>query len=169
MFGIGDYVVYGNEGVCLVEEIRPMAFKGMDEKEYYVLKPNNKRAANVYLPCDSSLVLSRIRPVMEKDAIDAAIDRLKTKRLPWIDDRKRRTALFKAIRAEMSCEKLLLMIECIDRQRKKLESEAKKLAFSDSEALTSAENVIASEFSFVLNISAQEVRDYIKARLADKP
>ena len=40
MFKVGEYVVYGMNGVCRVEEIGPMPLSGMDsDKIYYTLLP----------------------------------------------------------------------------------------------------------------------------------
>ena len=40
MFGIGDYVICGNKGICEVENITTLNISGVDrEREYYILKP----------------------------------------------------------------------------------------------------------------------------------
>ena len=40
MYQIGDYIVYGNEGVCRVDEIAPFHIPGMTaERLYYTLTP----------------------------------------------------------------------------------------------------------------------------------
>ena len=40
MFGIGDYVICGNKGVCEVENITTLNISGVDRgREYYILKP----------------------------------------------------------------------------------------------------------------------------------
>ncbi len=168
VFKIGDYVIYGSEGVCLIEDIRTIAFDRIEEKPYYVLKPRNKKGAGVFFPCDSDILNTRMRRVLNAQEIHDALDRIRGKRLPWIDDRKRRTALFKSIRNEMRCEKLILMIRCIELQKRLLESEGKKLSFSDSDALSTATALVTSELSYVLDIPAEEVGSYIRDRLRSK-
>ena len=39
MFKVGDHVVYGTNGVCLVSDITPSPFDKNDRRTYYVLKP----------------------------------------------------------------------------------------------------------------------------------
>ncbi len=164
MFQVNDYLVYGNEGVCRVDGIRSLSFEGSGEKLYYVLVPFGKARAQIFVPTEGSLV-SKMRPVMTKKEVDAAIDAVAGKKLPWIEDRKRRTALFRTIRAEAKCENLLLMLGCLYGRRRELAALGKKLAFSDSDALFFGETIIHGEFSFALGIACDEVPSYIRSRL----
>ena len=38
-FKIGDNIVYGAKGVCLIDDIRDMSFFHERPQKYYVLKP----------------------------------------------------------------------------------------------------------------------------------
>lgn len=54
MFGIGEYVICGNKGVCVVENITTLNISGVDkEREYYILKPLYMTGSTVYVPVDS--------------------------------------------------------------------------------------------------------------------
>lgn len=54
MFQVGEYVVCGNKGVCLVKEIMTLQMGGADKNRlYYVLKPVYAETATVYIPVDS--------------------------------------------------------------------------------------------------------------------
>ena len=45
MYEIGQLIVYGNEGVCRVEEIGTPKISGVDKhREYYTLAPIYRRA-----------------------------------------------------------------------------------------------------------------------------
>ena len=168
MFQKNDYIVYGSEGVCLVEDVRRIEFDRVEEKEYFVLRPVGKNSANVFVPSDSEVLLARMRPVLSKEAIDATIDRIRGKRLPWIEDRKRRSMLFRQIRTEMKSDKLLLMIACLYQKKEELLFQGKKLAFADADALSAAETLVNSEFSFSLGIDSKDVSAYIQNRLNTK-
>ena len=40
MFSIGEYVICGNKGVCVVENITTLDINGVDKlRQYYILKP----------------------------------------------------------------------------------------------------------------------------------
>ena len=66
MFKIGDYVVCGNKGVCVVENIAALEISGVDkERQYYILKPKYQSGSTVYVPVDSPR--DSIRHVLEKE------------------------------------------------------------------------------------------------------
>lgn len=48
MYDIGDYVVYGHNGICRVEDITNPGFSGVDkDKKYYVLQPLNTKESSI--------------------------------------------------------------------------------------------------------------------------
>lgn len=55
VFEIGEYVVCGNKGVCVVEDVTKLNISDVDkEREYYILKPLYMAGSTVYVPVDSS-------------------------------------------------------------------------------------------------------------------
>ena len=55
MFHVGDYIVYGSNGICRVEEITHPDIAGIDEdKLYYVLVPEKTRDSRLFCPTDNS-------------------------------------------------------------------------------------------------------------------
>ena len=73
MFKVGDYVVYGNSGVCRVEDIGPISI-GSKDKDYYTLVPVYGRNSRLYTVVNSDKVV--IRPIMTKQESDALIDEM---------------------------------------------------------------------------------------------
>ena len=72
MFRIGDWVIYGHEGVCRVEDIGHPSVPGLDpEREYYCLKPYY-HAGTIYAPVDGKIVM---RPVISRSALDDLLPR----------------------------------------------------------------------------------------------
>ncbi|MBQ7364291.1 MAG: hypothetical protein IJW46_01690 [Clostridia bacterium] len=168
MFEKNDYVMYAGEGVCLIEDIREIAFDTVangENKLYYVLLPLNKKDSYVYVPTDSQVLTARMRAITAKEEIEKTIDAVKGKTLPWITDRKRRTALYRTVKSEMRCDRLLLLLCSLYHQRHLLEKEGKRMAFSDNEMLSQCEALIRSEFAFSLKIAPEEVGAYIRRRL----
>ena len=52
MFQKGEYVVYGTNGVCMVEEITTLNIDSVPkDREYYVLFPKNS-SGKIYVPVD---------------------------------------------------------------------------------------------------------------------
>lgn len=60
MYEKGDYIVYGQHGICRVQDITNPGFSGMDEhKLYYVLEPLCSTGSKIYSPVDNEKVLMR--------------------------------------------------------------------------------------------------------------
>ena len=63
MYEIGQLIVYGNEGVCRVEEIGTPKISGVDKhRDYYTLAPIY-REGKVFTPVDSKVFM---RPVISR-------------------------------------------------------------------------------------------------------
>ena len=72
MFGIGDYVICGNKGVCEVENITTLNISGVDrEREYYILKPLYMNGSTVYVPVDSPK--ESMRKVLKREEAEELI------------------------------------------------------------------------------------------------
>ena len=53
MFEKGEYIVYGHNGICEVEDITHLNLSGVDKgKLYYVLAPLTKKESRIYYPVD---------------------------------------------------------------------------------------------------------------------
>ena len=73
MFSIGEYIVYGMNGVCKVEEIGPMNMSGVDsDKIYYTLLPLYTKGSRVFTPVDNQKVV--MRPVISEQEVCELID-----------------------------------------------------------------------------------------------
>ena len=75
MFAVNDHIVYGNHGVCKVENIGTVALAMADKnKLYYTLRPVYKNEAVVYAPVENPK--SVIRPVLTKEDADKLIEEI---------------------------------------------------------------------------------------------
>ena len=89
MFSVGDYVVYGSNGVCKVTEIGPMDLPGVSkDKLFYTMTPCYIRDSSLYTPVDNTSVV--IRPVMTKDEAENFVDSIKDIDGLTIKEEKRR-------------------------------------------------------------------------------
>lgn len=53
MFEKGEYIIYGRNGICKIEDITHLDISGVDKKKlYYVLSPLNAKGSRVYFPVD---------------------------------------------------------------------------------------------------------------------
>ena len=59
MFEINDKVLYGTDGVCVVEDIAQRTFGGVTET-YYILKPYSGSLSSIMIPVSNEHLVSRI-------------------------------------------------------------------------------------------------------------
>ncbi|MBO5305787.1 MAG: hypothetical protein J6B12_03385 [Clostridia bacterium] len=163
-FKKGDFVVYGGNGVCKIEEVGELTFGSLTQC-YYTLRPIADQSSLTYVPCDNEILTARLRFVLSKDKIEALLKDDLNNTVTWDNDRKTRLATFRDVLVSGDPSALLSMIRCIYLKRMEFEKINRKLSLSDSETLRSAIFSIESEFSFSLGIEKSEVAEYIRSRL----
>lgn len=165
-FKVGEYVRYCINGVCLIEDIRMMDVLGDgNEKMFYVLSPTSRQSSTICVPADNVTLTDKMEVVIAKEDIDNLIDKMKYNELEWIDDKKKRSECFKNIIKKCDRQSLLSLIDCLHRRRGILLESGKNLSSGDETVLSQAESVIENEFSFVLGIERESVRDYVKDKM----
>ena len=159
-FDIGEYVSYGINGMCNIEDIRPMQLSQSVEKMmYYILRPESNPKSTIFVPVNNQKLVSKMREPMTKDEINAMLVRMKDRTLEWEKDVRFRTESFHEILNNGVNQDLILMIRCLHRKRQEL---GKKLPARDSNTLKTAERLVEEEFAHVLHIKCEEVSDYIR-------
>ncbi len=163
-FAKGEYVVYGMNGICFLEDIKIMKFAFDSEKStYYILKPTSNDASTIYVPLNNEKLMGKLRPVMTREEIDSLLLGLKDKEIEWEKDRRFRSENFHEILINGVTQNLLLMIRCLYMKKRELLPLGKKLPTTDENTLKSAEKLVEEEFSFVLDIPKDDVSGYIRA------
>lgn len=162
-FDIGEYVSYGINGMCNIEDIRPMQLSQSVEKMmYYILRPESNPKSTIFVPVNNQKLVSKMRELMTKDEINAMLARMKDRTLEWEKDVRFRTESFHEILNNGVNQDLILMIRCLHRKRQELVQLGKKLPTRDSNTLKTAERLVEEEFAHVLHIKCEEVSDYIR-------
>lgn len=164
MYEKGDYVVYGQHGICAIQEITNPEFSGMDrDKLYYVLEPLCSKGSKIYSPVDSEKVL--MRRVMSKEEVEELIDGIPQIEALWIGSEKMREEQYKA--AMLTCEPVewVRIIKTLYRRAKERVNQGKKITATDERYLRLAEDGLYSELCFVLGREKDEMTKYIRSRV----
>ena len=112
MFGIGDYVICGNKGVCVVENITTLNISGVDRgREYYILKPLYMAGSTVYLPVDSPK--ESMRKVLEREEAERLIEAIPDIPLLIIANDKLSEQVYKDCIKTNECVDLVKIIKTI--------------------------------------------------------
>jgi len=161
----GDYVVYGENGVCRIVDIRNESFAGLDEMTYYVLETVYSHTT-IFIPLNSEALSEKLKRILSVEEINALIDDTAIVSEEWIEDCKERAKHFEELlNGGVRCE-LLWLIKVLSMHKTEVEEKNKRFYISDKNILTAAEKVITEEFAFVLGIDKSDVVQYIRKRIA---
>lgn len=166
MFEVGDYIVYGSNGVCEVKSVGPIDCPGVSsDKLYYTLRPLYIRDSSVFTPVDNEKVI--MRGVMTKAEAEAFVDGINDiDALPIIDERKRELEYKKTVN---TCDpvELVRIIKTISDRMNQRQSEGKKMTAADMKYIHIAEESLCGELAISLDMDKDEVKNYIATRVDD--
>ena len=158
MFKIKDYVVYGLNGVCMVEDIEKMMLKNK-ELEYYILSPINNKKMTIKIPVDNKTM--SIRELMSKNDVMNLIEFISKKETIQIDDYRKKNQEYKTIIRSGNVIEIIKVINSINLEKDEKASLGKKINKTEDDILISAKKQLYQEMSIVLDININEVEDYI--------
>lgn len=162
MFDAGDYMIYGNHGVCHVDEIGLSDIQGSDQaKAYYTLSPMNSDM-KIYTPVDTPVF---IRPLVSREEARMLIASLSSIEDgdygQYCGNTKVLSAHYDRLILRGSAERLLKLIKIIHRKHDEVVCNGKKLNQTDRTYLRRAEGMICDEFSIALDMSVDGVKSYM--------
>lgn len=165
MYSIGEKIMYGGTGVCIVEGIAEVKLSGLDKpRPYYVLRPMYQ-SGTIQVPVDNLKV--PIRPVMTRSEAEALVDGIPEIE-PVICYEKNLSALRNHYQQQLStfdCRDLIRMTKSIYAKKKEVESRQKKIGMTDEKFLRRAEDLLFGELAVALGITRDDVPAYISSRL----
>lgn len=161
MYKKGEYVIYGNNGICRIEDIgipkgTPMAAGG---REYYTLLPVFG-SGNIYAPVDTKVFMRPILTKAQAEALIEEIPRIQGEKFEGKDVRAL-SEKYKGCLDSHQCEDLVKLIKTVYRKEKAMAENGKKLAKTEQEFGKLAKELLHREFSVSLELPYEEVEDYI--------
>lgn len=141
MYEIGQLIVYGNEGVCRVEEIGTPKISGVDKhRDYYTLAPIY-REGKVFTPVDSKVFM---RPVITREEALALIDRIPQMTAEVYENSNLRflNEHYQQCIQNYTCADLLQLIKDVRAKRRQMTERGKKLGLVDERYMKRAEEML---------------------------
>lgn len=162
MYKIGEFIIYGNNGVCEVEDIGGLNISGINKKNtYYTLKPAYENG-KIFAPIDTSVFM---RALITTEEVHKAIELIPSMKEMECNEKNVRLlqAHYEKYMKTHKCEDLLAVIVSIYKK----EANGKKLGQIDDRFMKMASALINEEFSVVLGIEREEVENYIKEKVKE--
>lgn len=160
MFKKGEYVVSGNKGVCVVEDITTLDIAGVDKgRKYYILKPVYMAGSTVYVPVDTAD--GSLRRVLSREEADRLIRGIPEIPLINISNDKLLEQEYRGCMRTNDCTEWIRVIKTIYlRKQKRLEA-GRKVTAVDAKYYRLAEDNLYGELAVSLQMQRGEVEDYI--------
>lgn len=166
MFAVNDYIVYGNHGVCKVENIGTVSLAMVDKnKVYYTLRPVYRNEAVVYAPVENPK--SVIRPVLTKEDADKLIEEIPVLDSVWIGNEKEREVQYKAALRSCDCRELIRIIKTLYHRKMDRIKDGKKVTVVDERYFRQAEDQLYGELAFAMNMDRNQVGEYLNTRISE--
>lgn len=150
MFKVNDYVVYMHE-TCKVVEI-----KNIRGNDYYVLVPINDNTLKISIPINNQ----NIKNVITKEEINNLISNISNIKELDLND-KNIENIYKELLNEEGYEGLIKIIKTTYLRNQNRINNKKKVSDKDDYYLNLAEKYLYSEMSITLNMSNEEVKEYL--------
>lgn len=166
MFQVGEYIIYGMNGICRVAEIGPSPYDKEDARTYYLLIPvNNPMSSTIYTPVDNVRV--PMRRLMTKGEIEKLIVSMPQIDTLTVPVEKQRREIYRTVIGELRPEGYVQIIKTVRRRRTELTAAHKHFPVTDLEYGRLAKHLLCSECAHVLGMSEDEVDRYITERIGE--
>lgn len=164
MLQLGSLVVYGIHGVCIIADVEQRV---VDRKkvEYFVLTPKDQPKARFYVPTQNQAALSRLHPLLSREALDALLDSEETSKDCWVQNENLRKQKYKELINSGDRAALISMIRSLQKHKENQLAAGRKFHLCDENFLRDAQKLLASEFSVILGIPQSDVAGYIESKL----
>lgn len=164
LYQVGDRIIYGSNGVCIIEEIKMIEVPHTDEeKAYYIIKPVYQEC-RISVPVDTRMFM---RPIISKDEALALIDGI-----PQVDAQPYFNTALRQLQdyyekkiSTHSCAELIELTISLHRKKQQVLEQKRKFGAIDERYMKRAEELLFGEFSVVLDIPKNEVKQFIASRL----
>ena len=164
MFEKGDFIVYGNNGVCEVRDITTINMKDAPKDRLsYILSPRHHKDSKIFTPVDNEKAV--MRAVLTKEEADELINGIPNIEELWVSNDKLREEKYKETMRSCECKDWIKIIKTLYLRKQERIAQGKKTTAMDEKYLRMAEENLYSELSLVLDIPKEDMVEYIKKRV----
>lgn len=167
LYETGDFIIYGNEGVCKVEAVGIPDIPIMGKKRlYYTLLPQYQDG-KIFAPVDTKTFM---RHVITKEKAEELIEEIPTVKAEIYENTNMRflSEHYQSFFESHKCRDLLKLVRDVYLKESDARERGKKLGQVDEKYMRRAEELLHGELSVALGIPKEEVKDYITKSVEGK-
>lgn len=164
MYNIGDYVIYGVHGACRVMGTEKQLVN-RKRTEFLVLEPLVQSGSKYYVPTENPAAMGKLRTVLSQDELMQLLESDAVREDCWISDEGHRKQTYRELIVSADRLRLMQMVGSLYRYRGAQEAAGRKFHQCDDNFLRDAEKLLCSEISLVMDLPANEARDFLRKHL----
>lgn len=166
MFNVGDYIVYGHNGICQVKDITYPDIAGSDNNRlYYVLDPIKVKDGTLFCPADNDRIV--IRKVIDENEALTIISEAGTIEPLDVKSERMRDECYKNAVKSCDLRQCMQLIKTLLARKAEREAQGKKVTSTDDRYLKLAEESLYGELAIATGKDVDEIRDLILSGCAD--
>lgn len=160
MFQIGEFVIYGLQGVCKVVDIGHPGISGVPkDRLYYTLTPTRCPGDKIFTPVDNTKTV--MRPVISREEAMNLIDGMNAMEMFEIPDERKREFYYKNAIKKCDCGELVKIIKTTYLRKKSRNAAGKKAIADDEKYFKIAEDTLYAELAIALDMDPENVKKFI--------
>ena len=164
MYQIGDKVVYGVHGVCVVADLEQRVID-RKKRTYLALEPIGQDGSRYLVPTHNETAMAKLRPMLSAQELEDLIKSDEVHADGWIRDENQRKQTYRDLIGSGDRVKLMQMVATLYRHKAAQTAAGKKVHLCDDNFLRDAEKLLTGEFAIVLNMEPEQARSYIRTNL----
>lgn len=168
MYQVGEYIIYGYNGVCRVNDITYLDdISGADRtKQYYILSPLGNQGSVIYSPVNNTKVTSRA--LISREEAEELL-----KKGPYMDKfqipyDKLQESRYREIVGTCDCSQWLRLMKTLYFRKTERQAQGKKVTARDEKYLGITEEYLLTELAFVLHRDKSEIREELYTKFKQK-
>lgn len=165
MFEVGEFVQYGNSGVCRVKEIVTGVAGGPAEKRYYLLVPVSNTNGKIYTPVDNGKVA--IRRILTAEEVRSLMQEIPKIESIQVQDERSRELCYKEALNSGSCRQWIGILKTLYERKRMRTSQGKKITSTDERYTKNVEDRLFGEFAVSLGKEKADVKSYVSELLSE--
>ena len=164
MYQKGDYVVYGTNGPCMVEDVTKLKLPGCDKRRtYYVLRPTKSGKSVIYSPVDNQKVI--IRPILNEEEATVLLQEIPEIAYLQIESEKLREETYKTVLHGCDFRRWIGLMKVLCTRRRDRQKQGRKFTTVDERYLKETEDLLGRELSIALGKDMDTVKGLLFSQL----
>lgn len=163
MYQVGEYLLYGGHGVCVIDDVAEKLFSGK-EKLYYVLHPISYPDLKLYYPVDGDQ--SKLKKMLAPEEAKNLMNIFKQPAKEWIEKNTDLNQFFNSVISSENRKELAELLNTLLRRKLQFENEGKKLPIQETKLLEEASNLLYNELAITLSTTKDAISKQINEMVA---